>query len=59
MLERIHMKKISMALVAGAFLVLAGCNTVAGMGKDVSKVGDKTTEAAHTTSQDIHDQSKK
>lgn len=53
------MKKISLALAAVAFLALAGCNTVAGAGKDVSVVGKKTTEAAHTTSQDIHDAAKK
>ena len=27
-------------------LVLAGCNTIAGAGKDVQKVGEKVEEAA-------------
>ena len=27
-------------------LLLAGCNTIAGMGKDISKAGDKIEEAA-------------
>ncbi len=33
-------------LMAGASLTLAGCNTVAGIGKDVQKVGEKVEGAA-------------
>ena len=29
-----------------ALALLAGCNTIAGMGKDISKAGDKIEEAA-------------
>ena len=29
-----------------ALVLLAGCNTIAGMGKDISKAGDKIEEAA-------------
>ena len=29
--------------------ILAGCNTVAGVGKDVSKVGDVVTNSAEKT----------
>ena len=29
-----------------SMLVLAGCNTIAGAGKDVQKVGEKVEEAA-------------
>ncbi len=36
---------ITTGLIAGALLT-AGCNTVAGAGKDVSSVGHATTHAA-------------
>ena len=42
------MKKILAASLIMAF-VLTGCNTFKGMGKDVSKVGDKVTETAERT----------
>lgn len=32
--------------VLACMLVLAGCNTIAGMGKDVQKVGEKVEEKA-------------
>ncbi len=38
------MKKIILTLAA--LFVLAGCNTIEGMGKDISKAGDKIEEAA-------------
>ncbi len=41
------MSKFISAFIALAFcLGLAGCNTIEGVGKDVSKVGDKIEEAA-------------
>jgi predicted small secreted protein len=42
------MKKIGMGLLASllASLVLTGCNTVEGFGKDVKKVGEKVEGAA-------------
>ena len=41
----IKMGKLGVALLVCMF-VLAGCNTVAGAGKDVQKVGEKVEEAA-------------
>ena len=41
----IKMGKWSVAVLLCA-MVLAGCNTVAGAGKDVQKVGEKVEEAA-------------
>jgi entericidin A len=38
------MKTLLIALAA--LLALAGCNTIEGMGKDISKAGDKIEEAA-------------
>ena len=32
--------------VSAAFLMLGGCNTMEGLGKDVSKVGDKIEKKA-------------
>jgi entericidin A len=42
------MKKIMALLLVGLFVnvSLTGCNTVAGFGKDVKKVGDKVEGAA-------------
>jgi len=54
------MVKVMAAAVASAvFLVLGGCNTVAGVGKDVEKVGEKTQDAAKKTSDDLKDKDKK
>ncbi|WP_375250865.1 entericidin A/B family lipoprotein [Sphingomonas sp.] len=39
-------KVITMAMLAGAMLVTA-CNTVAGVGKDVSSAGDAVTDTAN------------
>lgn len=47
-----QMKKIILASFAVAF-VLTGCNTVKGVGKDVSKVGDAVSTTAEKTSQEI------
>lgn len=33
-------------LIALAALTLAGCNTIAGMGKDISRAGDAITGAS-------------
>ncbi len=37
------------AAVALAAVVLTGCNTMKGFGKDVSKAGDKVTNTAEKT----------
>jgi entericidin A len=39
------MRTVLMITLAAA-LALAGCNTVQGLGKDISKAGDKIEEAA-------------
>lgn len=39
------MKKLIIATIASVF-VLTGCNTIKGLGKDVSKVGDGVTNTA-------------
>jgi predicted small secreted protein len=39
------MKRILFALLAVTYL-LAGCNTIEGMGKDIQKGGEKIEEAA-------------
>ena len=39
------MKRILFALLASLYL-LAGCNTLEGMGKDIQKGGEKIEEAA-------------
>lgn len=41
------MKRVLMLAVLGMFpLVLAGCNTVAGAGKDMQKAGEKVEDKA-------------
>lgn len=37
------------AAVALAAMVLTGCNTMKGLGKDVSRTGDKVTDVAAET----------
>ena len=41
----IRLSKLGVAMVL-CVIVLAGCNTVAGAGKDVQKVGEKVEDAA-------------
>ena len=40
------MRKIVVLAVAAAALAIAGCNTIAGAGKDVSAVGHAVTQTA-------------
>jgi predicted small secreted protein len=40
------MKRLLGLAAAAVLLLLAGCNTIEGMGKDISKAGDKIEEAA-------------
>jgi len=49
------MLKVMTASIASAvFVVLSsGCNTVAGVGKDVEKVGEKTQEVSKDASKDL------
>jgi predicted small secreted protein len=44
--ENMTMKAIIAAIVGASFLLLGGCNTVEGVGKDVKAVGSKTQEEA-------------
>lgn len=50
LLKGITMKKL-MALLALGCAVLAGCNTMAGMGKDIQTGGQKLENAADSTKQ--------
>jgi len=43
------LKKLLALMVAGAFVSLAGCNTVEGMGKDVERGGEKIQSGAEKT----------
>jgi predicted small secreted protein len=40
------MKKLSFILATMAALVLVGCNTMQGIGKDVQKAGEKIEDAS-------------
>lgn len=40
------MSKFITAALLGAAVVLAGCNTIAGMGKDIQSGGEKLEKAA-------------
>jgi predicted small secreted protein len=43
------MRKVMIAAMAGLALASAGCNTVEGLGRDLSATGDAITDAAHDT----------
>lgn len=43
------MKKLLATIAIFSAIIITGCNTVKGVGKDVSTAGDKVTEAAATT----------
>lgn len=47
------MKKFTAIFAGLMFVALAGCNTVAGVGKDVEKVGEKTQEVSKKASNKI------
>ena len=40
------LKTATLVLAAGALLVLVGCNTVQGMGKDIQKAGSSIEDAS-------------
>ncbi len=40
------MKKLTTLILVSLGLVLAGCNTMAGVGKDIEKAGEAITGAA-------------
>lgn len=45
------MKTIFAFLMSSAFVVLAGCNTVAGAGKDLERGGEKVQDTAKDVQQ--------
>jgi predicted small secreted protein len=44
------MRKLMMICLAGAAMLAAGCNTVAGAGKDISSAGHAVTQTAKDAS---------
>jgi entericidin B len=43
------MRKILLAVIIAAPLLASACNTIAGLGKDVTTVGDVVTKSAEET----------
>jgi len=43
------MRKLFLAVVLAAPLLASACNTIAGLGKDVTAVGDVMTDSAEKT----------
>lgn len=47
------MKTLLGLLMSSVFVVLAGCNTVAGAGKDIERGGEKVQDAAQDVQQKL------
>lgn len=47
------MKTLLALLMSSVFVVLAGCNTVAGAGKDIERGGEKVQDAAQDVQQKL------
>ncbi len=47
------MKTLFTLLMSSAFVVLAGCNTVAGAGKDIERGGEKVQDTAKDVQQKL------
>ena len=45
------MKTLSALLMSSVFVILAGCNTVAGAGKDLERGGEKVQDTAKDVQQ--------
>lgn len=45
------MKTLFVLLMSSAFVVLTGCNTVAGAGKDIERGGEKVQDTARDVQQ--------
>ena len=45
-------RKIIAVCALGAGILVSGCNTVAGLGRDVESVGDKVTDCAEDRCRD-------
>lgn len=48
-----RMKTLLALLTSSVFVVLAGCNTVAGAGKDIERGGEKVQDAAQDVQQKL------
>jgi len=48
-----RVKAIMTALITAASLLLAGCNTFYGMGRDIERGGEKIQDGAKTTQQNM------
>jgi predicted small secreted protein len=44
------MRKLAVLAIIAASLAVAACNTIAGMGKDVTAAGNAVTDTAHDAS---------
>ncbi|MCG3169777.1 MAG: hypothetical protein CALGDGBN_01300 [Pseudomonadales bacterium] len=51
--SKVRGKGMLAAMIIAAATILAGCNTMKGVGKDVEKVGQKTQEAAQKVSEKL------
>ena len=47
-------KRIVALIVLGASVALTGCNTMAGMGRDIERGGQKMQEGSRDVQQDMH-----
>lgn len=47
------MKTLFALLMSSAFVILAGCNTVAGAGKDIERGGEKIQDTAKDVQQQM------
>lgn len=47
------MKTLLALVMSSVFVVLAGCNTVAGAGKDIERGGEKVQDAAQDVQQKL------
>ena len=48
------LKRIIALILLGATVTLVGCNTMAGMGRDIERGGQKMHDEARETQQEMH-----
>lgn len=48
------MKMLAATLAIATMMIFTGCNTVKGLGKDVSRAGDAVTDGAEKTQERIY-----
>ena len=51
--KKTYAKPILIATCIATLVILSGCNTVAGVGKDVQAAGESTTKAADKVSEKL------